>query len=170
MRNTIIASVACVGVTIFTLTGSGIRTTAAQAPSTAQDVDPKIVAFIKPLEIGESDTPLHKKLKERHNAAVRLLEERVSEYKRGLRDISFVFDAARLTADSKLDLAETVETRFVVLNQVLEITKLIESHLQQQLANGFGSKGDLERARFGRLTVEVEILKLQKGAEEPKKQ
>jgi len=142
------------------LVGARISPTAAAQPQTAgQDVDPKILAFIKPVEIADGDNPLQKKLKERHNVAVRLLDERVSEYKKGVRDASFVFDAARLTADAKLDLADTAEARSTVLEQVLDISKMIESHLQQQLDKGFGSKGDLERARYARLSVEVEILK-----------
>ena len=160
MRFTIIASAACVGVTLLCLTGSGTsRITAAQPQAPAPEVDPKIVAFIKPVEIADGDSELQKKLKERHNVAVRLLDERVTEYKKGVRDASHVFDAARLTAEAKLDLAETVEARATVLEQVLDIAKLIEGHLQQQLDKGFGSRGDLERARFGRLSVEVEIIK-----------
>ena len=160
MRFTIIASAACVGVTLLCLSGSGIsRTTAAQPQAPAQEVDPKIVAFIKSVEIADGDSDLQKKLKERHNVAVRLLDERVSEYKKGVRDASHVFDAARITADAKLDLADTAETRDAVLEQILGIAKLIEGHLQQQLDKGFGSKGDLERARYARLSVEVEILR-----------
>src|SRR5262245_52066451 len=160
MRLTIVALAACFSFALLALLGSGTSPTAAAQPQTAgQEVDPKILAFIKPVEIADGDTALQKKLKERHNVAVRLLEERVSEYKKGVRDASFVFDAARLTADAKLDLAETAESRSAVLEQVLDIAKLIEMHLQQQLDKGFGSKGDLERARYARLSVEVEILK-----------
>jgi hypothetical protein len=160
MRFTIIASAACGAVALLCLAGSGISpTTAAQPQSAAQEVDPRILAFLKPVEIADGDSDLQKKLKERHNVAVRLLDERVSEYKKGVRDASFVFDAARLTADAKLDLAETAEARARVLEEVLNLAKLIESHLQQQLGKGFGSKGDLERARYARLSVEVEILK-----------
>ena len=79
MRFTIIASAACVGVTLLGLTGSGTsRTTAAQPQAPVQEVDPKIVAFIKPVEITDGDSELQKKLKERHNVAVRLLAWRSS--------------------------------------------------------------------------------------------
>src|SRR5262245_2661145 len=97
VRFTIIALVACVTVAFLCLAGSGNSPTVAQAQTAAQDVDPKILAFIKPVEIAEADSPLQKKLKERHNVAVRLLDERVNEYKKGVRDATQVFDAARLT-------------------------------------------------------------------------
>jgi hypothetical protein len=160
MRYTVIASAASLTIAVLCLASSGgsNSTTATQTAAT-QEVDPKVLAFLKPAEIADGDSELQKKLKERHNAAVRLLEERVNEYKRGVRDASFVFDAARLTADAKLDLASTAEARSATLQQVLDVAKIVEGHLQQQLDKGFGSKADLERARYDRLNVEVEILK-----------
>lgn len=123
------------------------------------DVNPQILAFLKPSPIAEGDSDLQKKLKERHNVAVKLLEARLNDYKRGVRDLSAVFDATRLAADAKLDLAETPEARTAVLQQTLEAAKVVESHLEEQLKKGFGSQADLERARFARLSVEVELLK-----------
>jgi hypothetical protein len=163
MRFIVIISAASLVVAVLCLAGSGTsRSTAAMNQAVTQEVDPKILAFMKPVEIADGDSDLQKKLKERHNVAVLLLDERVNEYKRGVRDASFVFDAARLTSDAKLDLADTAEARSATLEQVLDIARLIEGHLQKQLDNGFGSKGDLERARYGRLSVEVEILKAKK--------
>jgi hypothetical protein len=131
----------------------------AQPLAGAPDVNPKVLAFIKPVEISQRDSDLQKKLKERHNVAVKLLEERVNEYRKGVRDVSSVFEAARLTAEAKLDLAENNQARTTVLEQVLDIAKLIESHLEEQLKKGFGAKSDVERARLARLTVEVELLR-----------
>jgi hypothetical protein len=163
MRFSLLLVVACVAAAFCCLVSYGIAPSTVAQAQAAQDVDPRITAFLKPIETADGDSELRKKLKERHNAAVRLLQERVNEYKKGVRDASFVFDAARLTADAKLDLAETAESRAAVLEQVLDIAKLIETHLQQQLDKGFGSQGDLERARYGRLSVEVEILKLKQN-------
>ena len=120
---------------------------------------PQDLAFLKPVEVAAEDSELQKKLKERHNVAVALLQERISEYKKGTRDLSLVFEAAKLTADAKLDLADKPEARIAVLEQTLEVAKLVEDHLQQQIKKGFGSKGDLERARFARLSVEIELLR-----------
>jgi outer membrane protein TolC len=154
-----IASAACLATILLSLAGLGLTASVAAPTDGSQDVDPKILAFLKPVEIVQGDNELQKKLKERHNVAVRLLDERINEYKTGVRDASHVFDAARLTAEAKLELTETNETRIATLEQVLDIAKLIESHLERQIQQGFGSRGDMERARLGRLSVEVEIIR-----------
>src|SRR5262245_47255352 len=102
--------------------------TEGQAPAEAPGLSPEILAFLKPVTIGEQDSELQKKLKERHNVAVKLLEERINEYKKGVRDISPVFEAARLTAEAKLDLAENAEARAAVQQQLVEVAKLVESN------------------------------------------
>ncbi len=165
MRYTLVAAAGFLAaVLLFSSDAGTVGRTAAQTPADAPEVSPEIRAFLKPLVIAEGDSELQKKLKERHNVAVKLLEERVKEYKKGVRDISPVFEAARLTADAKLDLAENAEARTAVLNQLLDVAKLIESNLEQQLAKGFGSKGDLERAHYARLTLEVELLRAKQKA------
>jgi hypothetical protein len=142
------------------LLGIGLRPALdAQGPVKGPELPPKILAFQKAIEIAAGDSDLVKKLKERHNTAVRLLDERTKEYKKGIREISFVFEATRLVAEAKLDLADRPDARVTALEQTLEVAQFIEKHLQDQLDKGFGSRADLERARFGRLTVEVELLK-----------
>jgi hypothetical protein len=131
----------------------------AQPPVGAPELPPSIQAFIKPLEAAPGDSELLKKFKERHNTGVRLLEERVKEYKNGTRDMSPVFEAAKLVVEAKMDMAENAKAKVAVLEQTLDLATLFEKRLQEQLDKGFGSHGDLERARYARLTVEVELLK-----------
>lgn len=160
MRHTLLAAGSSALVLGVLALGSRLASTSvAQPPAKAPEVNPKVLAFIKPVDIVDGDNELQKKLKERHNVAVKLLDERVNEYRKGVRDTSAVFEAARLTAEAKLDLAHTKEGRTAVLEQVLDISKLIETYLEDQLKRGFGSKSDLERARLARLTVEVELLR-----------
>jgi hypothetical protein len=130
-----------------------------QQPTVAPELSPKLLAFLKPIEPAAGDSELQQKLKERHNVAVKLLELRVTEYKKGVRDIAPVFDAARIALDAKLDLDPSAKARIAVLEQSLELARQMEGNLQQQIDKGFGSKGDLERAKFARLTVEVELIK-----------
>jgi hypothetical protein len=132
---------------------------AAQKSSAPPAVHPEVLEFSKAVEIAEGDEELLKKRKERHNAAVSLLDERVSEYKSGSREMNAVFEAARLVAEAKLDLAETPEARVEALELTLKVAQLIEKQLQEQADKGFGSKGDLARAKHARLSVEVELLK-----------
>lgn len=119
----------------------------------------EVLAFIEPIATADGDSELSKKQKERHNAAVDLLQARVDEYRSGSREIGAVFEAARMVAESKLDLADSPEARVRTLEQTFHVAKLIEARLQTQLDKGFGSKGDLARARLARLSVEVELLR-----------
>lgn len=145
------------------MVGMGVNSPA-QQPAKAAEVPAKILAFLKAVEPAKDDSELIKKLKERHNTGVVLLEERVKEYKKGIRDLNLVFEAARMVVGAKLDLAERAEDKINVLGQSLEVAQLIENHVQKQLSHGFGSKADVERARFARLSVEVDLLKLKGGA------
>jgi hypothetical protein len=143
---------------------SGAYQSPNQKPTETPQVNPKVLAFLKPVEIVAGDSELQQKLKERHNSGVILLDERVKEYKKGSREAGTVFQAARLVAEAKLDLAGSTQERIAVLEQVLDIHKLMESHLQQQLEKGFGSKADFEQARFTRLSTEVELLRAKQKA------
>jgi hypothetical protein len=131
-----------------------------QGPVQSPEVSSEILAFMEPIEVIADDDELNRKLTERHNAGALMLKDRVEEYRAGRRDLNDVFEAARLVALSKLDLASTDEQRRAALEQTLEVAQQIESSQNRQVELGFGSKGDLERARYARLGVEVEILKL----------
>jgi outer membrane protein TolC len=168
MRYLLIPSLVVLAITVLCQGNALLPGAAAQRPAAIPEVNPKVLAFLKPIPVGPEERELQKKLKERHNSAVTLLEERVKEYKNGTRDISFVFEAARLVAEAKLDLAETAAAKVEVLEQTLDVARLVEAHLQQQLDKGFGSKADLERARYARLSLEVDLLKTkQPGGAKP---
>lgn len=134
------------------------------AKPAAAEVPPQLKAFLSPLEFADGDSELLKKQKERHNAGVALLNARLTEYKSGLREIGPVYDAARLAADAKVDLAPDDAARLTALEQIREIANLFEAAVKKQLDLGFGSAADYERARFARLSVEVEILKFKAAA------
>jgi len=132
------------------------ETTDAQYP----DVDQKVLDYIKPIQAADNDDELTKKLKERHNVAASLVEAQVEEYKSGLSDLTRVLDAAKLVAEAKFALAQDDAARQTVLDDTLEIAKLIETHQQKKFDAGIGSKSDFQRARLARINVELEILKL----------
>lgn len=140
----------------------------AEPPAESPVLSPKLRAFLKPIAPAADDKELTKKLKERHNSAVALLDERLKEYGKGIRDISSVYESARLALDARLDLTADAAARTEVLEQALDVAKLFEAHLQQQLAKGFGAKSDFERARYARLSLEVELLRAKdKNAPKP---
>jgi len=140
--------------------GGRARSQPAAESTATQAVPDSVRSFATPVDLDSGDSALLKKLKERHNSGVELLKHRLQEYKQGRRDISFVFEAARLVAQAKLELAENDDARRAVLTQTLEVAQQIERHLDEQLAAGFGSAAERERARFARLGVEVELLRL----------
>jgi hypothetical protein len=135
--------------------------TASAAESRLPEVPKRVLDFIKPVPV-EGDE-LRQKLVERHNAAVSLLEARADSYRKSICDLSSLLDAARLVVEAKLDLAENENARTRVFEDTLEVAKLIEDRARQLMEKGLGSKADYERARLGRLSVEVQILKAKRG-------
>src|SRR3954463_15022820 len=142
-------------------TGAPAATT---APSGGDEITPLIQEFMKPLDAAQGDDALQQKLKERHNTAVRLLQLRVDAYHRRVGDTQSIFDAARLVEQAKLDLAQSRDERQTVLEQLVEVTKVVESRLQRQFESGFGSEGELQRAKLARETAEIDLLKLKQAS------
>ena len=142
----------------------GISWAVAQRTDTKiPEVNERVLAFLKPVEAADADDELTKKLKERHNVATTLLDARVQEYKSGFSDLSQVLEAGKLVADAKLELAQDDNARLSVLDETLEIAKLIESHQQAKADANLGSRSDFQRARLARLNIEVQILKLKRA-------
>lgn len=133
----------------------------------AHDVDPAINAYLTPAQAPAGASELQQKLVERHNSAVRLLELRVNDYRRGVEPLAEVFNTARLVADAKMDLAQSDEDRVKLVQQRLEISRIVEARVEKQVQGGFGSPVDLERARLARLTAEAELLKLKQPKTTP---
>lgn len=124
------------------------------------DVNPRVLAFLKPVEVAETDDELTRKLKERHNVATGLLESRIHEYRKGVCNLSQILEAARLAAEAKFDLAQDDAARLSALNDTLEIAKISEDFQRVSYEAGVGSKSDFQRAQLARLNVEVQILKI----------
>lgn len=130
-------------------------------PAAETQLGPEFERFRQPIEAAADDTSLRKKMVERHNAAVELLDLRIQEYRTGIRDVSVVFEAARLTADAKVALAADEEARRQVLADTLAVATAFEARLEAQLKAGFGAPADLARAKYARLSLEVEVLQAQ---------
>ena len=150
MRSKVIAGIGLLFVAIY-LVCINIRspfaadeTTDAQSP----EIDQRVLDFIKPIAAADNDDELTKKLKERHNVAASLLEAQIEEYKSGLSDLTRVLDGAKLVAEAKFALAQDDAGRLKVLDDTLEIAKLVENHQQRKFDAGIGSKSDFQRARW----------------------
>ena len=145
---------------LFAVTGHPVNAQEPSRPAVQQpEITEKVRVFLKRLPKADGDTELQSKLKQRHNAAIELLEARVAEYRRGVRDIRTVFDAARTAAEIKLQMADSPEERIQILEQTLDIARLLEKHMQQLVEAGVGARSDAIEARLGRLSVEIELLR-----------
>jgi hypothetical protein len=120
----------------------------------------KLAPLLKPLPIDGADkNELTRLLTERHNAAVSYLSERLKQYQRGLRDLSAVFEGARLVEQAKLALAETPDSTVAVLEEYLGMAREIEAYTKNLLEKKAGSQADFDLARYNRLGIEIELLK-----------
>jgi hypothetical protein len=146
----------------------------AEAQTPAKKAGPKSVTLnelkkaLKEMEFLDTIEPkgdeLARALAERHNSAVKLLQERINEYEKGIRDINPVYEAGRLVADAKLDLAADADAKVKILEHTLKVAEMAEAYLKQVKEKGLGSSADLERAHYGSLNVKVQLLQAKQKA------
>src|SRR5678816_3179838 len=95
------------------------------------------------------------------------IRDRVEGYRKGLNDVSSLFDAAHLVSQAKLDLAQQAKERDQIMDQLLEVSQTIEGRLEELYKKGITSEADVLRARLARQGVEIELLKLRKSGVAP---
>jgi hypothetical protein len=88
---------------------------------------------------------------------------RIESYRKGVSDVSGVFEAAREVADADRDLAQSAEEHEAAAKHFVEVLRAGEKRLEEQWKSGVGSEANLLRARLARETAEVDLLKLQKN-------
>jgi hypothetical protein len=158
---TIVALVLLLSAALAAATQPASPTTAPATAATPREVDPAVASFMKLVEPAAEDDTLRRKLIERHNTAVRLLELHIERYRNGVADSSAVFETAKDVAEAKMSLARTPAEREAAAGQVVEVTRSVESRLEKQFQSGLGLELNVMRARLARETAEVELLKLQ---------
>jgi hypothetical protein len=175
MRNQPLNLSLLLGMLLFALAmiANAAAPAAAPAPSTPKrpavdtrplkEVDPAVASFMKPVEVAQGDDELRQKMKQRHNTAVRLLEVRTESYRKGLADVSSVYEAAREVADADRDLAQSDEERQAAAKDFVDVLRAGEKRLEEQWKSGVASEANLLQARLARETAEVELLKLGKN-------
>ena len=72
---------------------------------------------------------------------------------------TFMIAGDRCTRACQFCAVSTAKPLPLEADEPLRVAEAIEDSLQQRVAQGFGSKGDLARAQFSRLSVEIELLK-----------
>lgn len=100
----------------------------------------------------------------RYNAALGVIKWRYKKYRNNLRDIHELYDQLVQLREARLDLCRTPAERIVALEHFLEIAKEAERNLEIATRVDEWWNADLEQARYGRLGLEIALLKARREA------
>jgi hypothetical protein len=124
-------------------------------------LSPKVMAVVNapPVDLKDDDAPLLRLKKERFNAALNEAKARFDLYSRG-------FDANTRTDrgggerlfGAEVDLYDKPEEKAQVLQRQLDVYNEAEANLQKQVRQGLATQADLERLRYNRLSVEIDLF------------
>jgi hypothetical protein len=135
------------------------------AQSHAVQSSPKIVEVLNtaPLDIKDEDTQLIKLKKMRFNAAIAEAKERYNLFKKGQTKFTDLVDVGQRVLTAQADLAQSPEERAQVLDKQLQVFAEAEDNLDNQIKDGKGQAADLDRLRYERFGVEIDLEILRKG-------
>jgi hypothetical protein len=127
----------------------------------AAKLSPKVLAVVNGplLELKDDDPPLLRLKKERFNAALQEAKARFDLYDRGLTRLPELIDVGERLFSAELDLYDQPEQKVQVLQRHLDVYVEAEANLEQQVKNGLATQADLERLRYNKLSVEIELFK-----------
>jgi hypothetical protein len=141
------------------------RAVQASAQSHAVQAGPKITEVLNtaPLDIKDEDSQLIKLKKMRFNTAIAEAKERYTLFKKGQTKFSDLVDVGQRVLTAQADLAQSPEERAQVLDTQLQVFAEAEDNLDKQIKDGKGQAADLDRLRYERYGVEIELEILRKG-------
>jgi hypothetical protein len=127
----------------------------------AAKLSPKVLAVVNGplLELKDDDPPLLRLKKERFNAALQEAKARFDLYDRGLTRLPELIDVGERLFSAELDLYDQPEQKVQVLQRHLDVYVEAEANLEQQVKDGLATQADLERLRYNKLSVEIELFK-----------
>jgi hypothetical protein len=135
------------------------------AQSRGGQASPKIMEILDmaPLDIKGEDTQLIKLKKMRFNAAIAEAKERYTLLKKGQTKFPDLVDVGQRVLAAQADLAQSPEERAQVLDKQIQIFAEAEDNLDKQIKDGKGQAADLDRLRYERFGVEIDLEILRKG-------
>jgi outer membrane protein TolC len=138
----------------------------AQQPEPAK-LSPESIAFFndKPLPIDPKEDELQQVLKKRVNAALAEVRDHHERLQKGRGTLDRFLDSCRRLFEARMDLYQKPAERVPVLERYLEVAKDMEGVLEARQKAGLGTRADVERIRFGRLTIEAALLKARREAD-----
>jgi hypothetical protein len=131
-------------------------------------LSPKVIAVINmPLvELKSDDAPLLRLKKERFNAALNEAKSRFDLYKRGLTRVPELIEVGERLFASEIDLYDKPEEKIQVLQRHLDVYREAEANLEKQVKEGMATQADLERLRYNKISVEIDLLNVKTVPEE----
>ena len=126
----------------------------------AAKLSPKVMAVVNaPLvELKDDDPPLLRLKKERFNAALNETKARFDLYNRGLTRIPALIEVGERLFSAEVDLYDKPEEKAQVLQRHLDVYTEAEANLEKQVKEGLATQADLERLRYNRLSVEIDLF------------
>ena len=126
----------------------------------AAKLSPKVMAVVNapPVELKDDDPLLLRLRKERFNAALNETKARFDLYNRGLTRIPALIEVGERLFSAEVDLYDKPEEKAQVLQRHLDVYTEAEANLEKQVKKGLATQADLERLRYNRLSVEIDLF------------
>jgi hypothetical protein len=127
----------------------------------AAKLSPKVMEVINGpvLELKDDDPPLLRLKKERFNAALKEVKARYDLYNRGLTRIPELIDVGERLFAAEADLYDDPEKKAEALQRQLDVYIEAETNLEKQVKDGLATQADLERLRYDKLSVQINLFK-----------
>ena len=127
----------------------------------AAKLSPKVMAVINGpvLELKDDDPPLLHLKKERFNAALKEAKARYDLYNRGLTRIPELIDVGERLFAAEVEPYDDPEKKADALQRQLDVYTEAETNLEKQVKDGLATQGDLERLRYDKLSVQINLFK-----------
>ena len=124
-------------------------------------LSPKVLEEVKraPLPMKDDDDPLLKLKKERFNAALNEAKARFELYDRGLTRLPDLIEVGERLFSAEADLYDKPEDKAEVLQRQVDVYSDAETNLEKLVKLGLASQADVERLRYKKATVEIELYK-----------
>lgn len=121
----------------------------------------------KKLTAGKDDDELRQLLVKRYNVAIEELKERCADFKKHTATKAMVFEAGKHLLQADFELQTQSAEKAKVLEKAIDLTKWYENRLERASKDGLVARADLLRVQYVRLTLEIDLAKLKKGATDP---
>ena len=131
-------------------------------------LSPKVMAVVNmPLvELKDDDPPLLRLKKQRFNAALNETKARFDLYKRGLTRVPELIEVGERLFGAEADLYDKPEEKAQILERHLDVYREAEENLEKQVKQGLATEADLERLRYNKFSVEIDLFNLKNMHEE----